>query len=128
MNIFVDPNDFFEIHLYVGAKEKVVSCSVDEDEAKKDFDEGKYEKHWVRFKYPTYGSSLKIQELSFNINSEDGRAVFDPLGFRSNRCFILLKDWSFVDANNNKVTPNRENMERMNDTIAQTILLELDKV
>ena len=128
MNIFVGSNDYVEINLYIGEENGYLGCVTDEKEAKKVFDEEKYETHWVRFKHPTYGTSLKIQELSFNINSEDGRAVFDPLGFRSNRCFILLKDWSFVDANNNKVTPNRENMERMNDTIAQTILLELDKV
>ena len=126
MDIFVSSEDFFEVNLYIGEENGIISCTSDEKEAKSAFDKGVYESHWVRFSYPTYGSSLKIQELSFSV--DDGRAVFDPLSFRSNRCFTLLKDWSFVDKNNNKVPPTRESMEKMNDIIAQTILLELDKV
>tara|TARA_Y100000034_G_scaffold136854_1_gene216411 strand:+ start:2077 stop:2457 length:381 start_codon:yes stop_codon:yes gene_type:complete len=126
MNIFVGSNDYVEINLYIGEEDGYLSCVTDEKEAKKLFDDEKYEVHWVRFKDPTYGTSLKIQELSFSVN--DGRAEFDPISFRANRCFTLLKDWSFVDENNNKVPPTRESMEKMSDVVAQTILLELDKV
>jgi len=126
MNIFVDSGDYYEVNLYIGEEDGNVSCVSDEKEAKKKFDDEKYETHWVRFSYPTYGTSLQIQELSFTV--EDGKAIFDPLSFRANRCFTLLKDWSFVDKNNNKVPATRESMEKMNDIVAQTILLELDKV
>jgi len=125
MNIFVDPDDFFEINLYVGMEAGVLSCTTDESEAKKKFDP-EYESHWVRFEYPTYGSTLKIQELTFNF--DDGGTKFDPVAFRHHRCATLLKDWSFVDTNNNKIPATRENMENMSDIVASTILLELDKM
>tara|TARA_Y100000034_G_scaffold136856_1_gene216427 strand:- start:14777 stop:15157 length:381 start_codon:yes stop_codon:yes gene_type:complete len=126
MNIFVDPNDFFEVNLYIGEEKGILSCVSDEDEAKKKFDGNKYESHWVRFDQLTYGSSLKVQELTFNF--DDGQTRFDPIAFRHNRCAILLKDWSFVDENSNKIPATRENMEKMSDTVAQSILLELDKL
>ena len=125
MNIFVDPSDFFEINLYIGNEDGVIACTIEESDAKKSFDED-YESHWVRFEYPTYGSTLKIQELTFNF--DEGRAKFDPVAFRHHRCATLLKDWSFVDENKNKIPATRENMETMSDIVASTILLELDKM
>lgn len=126
MNIFVDPNDFFEVNLYIGEEKGILSCVLDEDEAKEKFDDSKYESHWVRFSRPTYGNSVKIQELTFNF--DNGQTHFDPISFRHNRCSTLLKDWSFVDENSNKIPATRENMEGMSDVVAQSILSELDKL
>jgi len=126
MKIFVDPNDYIEINLYIGEENGTVVCFSDEKEAKKAFKENGYESHWVRFDKPSYGHTLKIQELTFNF--DDGKTSFDPIAFRNHRCSVLLKDWSFVDENNNKVPATAENMENMNETVAQSILLELDGI
>jgi len=126
MNIFVDPNDYIEINLFIGEKDGLMVCFSDESEAKEAFKDEEFESHWIRFYRPSYGRTLKIQELTFNF--DEGKTSFDPISFRHNRCSILLKDWSFVDENNNKIPATAENMEQMSETVAQMILFELDKI
>tara|TARA_Y100000034_G_scaffold54409_1_gene66679 strand:- start:2160 stop:2540 length:381 start_codon:yes stop_codon:yes gene_type:complete len=126
MKIFIDPNDYFEINLFIGEENDRLACVLEEDEAKEKFKDGKYESHWVRFERPNYGHSVKIQELTFNFDS--GKTSFDPISFRHHRCSVLLKDWSFVDENNNKIPATADNMEQMDEAVAGVILLELDKI
>ena len=70
----------------------------------------------------TYGMQVKIQNAS--MQESDGRLVFNPISFRSERFMHSLKKWSFKDLAGVPVPVSKQNMENMSDKIAN-FLLEL---
>ena len=118
MNIFILDSDGSDFDFYTVMSEGVLSCVELESETK----DKVFEKHTITFKRMTYGMQIKIQNAS--MQESDGRLVFNPISFRSERFMHSLKKWSFKDPSGVPVPVSKQNMENMSDKIAN-FLLEL---
>lgn len=120
MGIFIADSDVFEMSFYVGDVDGYTTCFESEDEAKNKAKE--YEKHSISFKKINYGTQKKIQMAA--MTESDGRFVFNPIKFRSERFASSVKKWSFKDGAGNPVPVNNQTIDNLSEGVA-SFLLEL---
>jgi|LauGreDrversion4_2_1035121.scaffolds.fasta_scaffold00018_8 hypothetical protein len=120
MGIFIADSDMFDLSFYVGDVDGYTTCFETEDEAKIKAKE--YEKHVISFKKISYGVQKKIQMAA--MTESDGRFVFNPIKFRSERFSSSVKKWTFKDSAGNAVPVNNQTIDNLSEGVA-SFLLEL---
>jgi len=120
MGIFIADSDMFDLNFYVGEVDGYTTCFETEDEAKTKAKE--YEKHVISFKKISYGVQKKIQMAA--MTESDGRFVFNPIKFRSERFASSVKKWTFKDSAGNIVPVNNQTIDNLSEGVA-SFLLEL---
>jgi hypothetical protein len=126
MKLFVTENDSTTGNLFIGLKNNKLSSFDNEEDAKKFFENEKYEKHEFVFRKINFGISRKLQEKSFVMR--DGSYVFDPIAFRFERCLSTLKSWNLIDESGNSVPITKEAIESLDSGVANSLLLLCDKL
>jgi hypothetical protein len=86
-----------------------------------------HEDYSVTFRRPSFGDSVKISDDIYSISDDHG-LEFNPQSFRYARMGALLKSWDLKDMQGNDVPATKENMEKLDLTIADTILVQLESV
>lgn len=123
MGIFITDNDTFDIVFYIGTIDGNVVCCSTENEAMERFKE--FEKHTVSFKKINYGTQKKIQ-MACLVESE-GKFVFNPVKFRTERFTSCLRKWSFKDNAGNIVPVNQQSIDSLSGEVVSFLLDEFDK-
>lgn len=89
-----------------------------------DFD--KVENHNVVFKKPSFSDMAKIFS---SVNTQDGLNLdFNPIEIRFKRMEYLIKKWSFKDESGKEIPATKENVGKLNPSLANFIgtLLEIE--
>ena len=125
MGIFITDNDSFDITFFCGELNGEMSCVGSEIEAKEKFTNNAFEKHIVSFKKMNYGMLKKVQAAC--MQDSDGKFVFNPMKFRSERFAQSIKKWSFKDSSGNPVPITPQALDNLSSSIAFYLMDEFDK-
>jgi hypothetical protein len=130
-NLFIKKEDEFVIKFYVAIDKEGTVWSDSKEESLKEVlnpdKEYEIESYSVTFKKPSFGDSVNLYNDIFK--TTDGSNIeFNPLTARYQKICLLIKDWSLVDEEGNKISPNPENVKKLHPMIANTIGLQLDAV
>ncbi len=81
--------------------------------------------HTATFKRPSFKDYVDLSSNTFN--TADGVSIdFNPWAIRFHRIVQLIKTWSFKDKDGKEIPAAKENIEKLNPSIANTIGLQLE--
>lgn len=122
-NLFVNPNDTFEVNVYVDDRNdntKITSFWPKDEEKSENVSENK-----ITFRRPGYGDNVQI--LSSSLKVVDGAIQLDPNLLRYERFCTLIKEWTFCDENDKVMGITRENINKLNPDVANFVIAEMEK-
>lgn len=125
MDLFVKPEDEFDISIVVGSsktKKEHIYCNTDEASLKEvageDLDT--YKTYKIVFRYPTYGDSIKIVDAAVSLSVDSVNLA--PGELRMERISTLIKSWNLAEK-----APDRTQIESLNPLVANVIGFQLDE-
>lgn len=123
MGIFITDNDTFDVNFYTGSIDGRIFCTESEEEAKEKAKE--YERHVVSFKKLNYGLQKKIQMAAL-VESE-GRFLFNPIKFRTERFNMSVRKWSFKDASGAPIPVSQQTIDNLSEDVSSFLLEAFDR-
>ena len=128
INILVNSEDTvsFDIFLGINKEQKLIVSANKADLVKESIVEEEIITYCVTVKKPNYRDNVQIASGAV---TTDGEIVkIDPSAARYERFVLLLKSWTFVDGEGNKIPATRESIDRLNPDIAVVIADKISEI
>jgi len=125
-NIFVDPKEKITVTIVIGQQKGKIVSAVNEDELKKnykDVDMATIESHQITFRRPNYKDNIDILRVTMTTDGDEVK--IDAATLRYERFVSLVQSWTLKNGESD-ITANRENINKLEFGIANTIMAALD--
>lgn len=106
----ISNDEFFEVKVYYKTKQNKTYIFDDEKDQKEDL--SNYNLETFSFKRPRWGEMKDIFSKSVSLSSE-GEMKVDPWKYMDRKIKCLLKEWSLVEENGEKVPITEANIDRL---------------
>jgi hypothetical protein len=125
-NIFVDPKEKITVTIVIGQQNGKIVSSISEEELKKNYkniDMTTVESHQITFRRPNYKDNIDILRVTMTTDGDEVK--IDAATLRYERFVSLVQSWTFKNGEN-AISANRENINKLEFGIANTIMDALD--
>ena len=128
-NLFVTPNDEFEVNFCVATNSKnQLFCDINEEQIKMllgDPTEYEIKSYKAIFKRPSFKDTIELYDSVFSTN-DGANIAFNPLSARYKKIVVLIKSWDLKDGEGKEIEPNETNIQLLSPNIANVIAIQVD--
>lgn len=127
-NIFVDPKEVLTVTIYIGQQKGRAVSAISEDNIKKnkELDLESIESHQIKFRRPNYKDNVDILRMTMTTDGDEVKV--DAATLRYERFVSLVQEWTFKDVEGKLIPATRENINKLEFGVANTIMDALDEV
>ena len=129
MNLFISPKDTVSFNVYVAVDDGKIYANVDKKVLlKENLEEDQIVSFSFTFKEPSYKDNIDIMKRSGGITSNGETVEFDASSIRYERFVSLLESWTLVDSSGDLLPATKENIDKLNPTLASVVLEKMEEL